>query len=204
MGWRIGWIQVNVQEWSWALYRQSSGAATLRTWPNYSALDNGDLYGHDLFYLIRSPYYQELSASKPLGSIEFKDLPTAPFAPTLSMPGGIALLSDIGLRLNFVCALAARAPDDAVHILQWIPWYVQWGCEFTRGDGSLVPHKIAAATKAGVGQVQLTGAPPVLVRAIANANGPTAIVLANADPLQTVLGTKAEADARLRQLRAQG
>ena len=94
-----------MQEWSWALYRQTSGgAATLCNSPNYAALDNGDRYGNDLFYLVRAPFYQELSGTRSSGLIEFVDLPTARFKPMLSMQGGVALLSDIGVRLSFVCA----------------------------------------------------------------------------------------------------
>lgn len=204
MGWRIGWVQVNVQEWSWALYRQTSGeSATLLNWPNYTALDNGDRNSHDLFYLIRTPYYQELSANQSSGSIEFTDLPIARFKPRQPMSGGDALLSDIGVRQSFVCALVARAPDDALYVLQWIPWYVQWSCEFAPGPAGLVPRKIAARTRAGIGPVQ-TGVPPILAQVLASARGSTANVLANASPIPILLSRRMDVETKLRFLRARG
>ena len=119
---------------------------------------------------IRTPYYQELSANQPSGSIEFTDLPIARFKPRQPMSGADALLSDIGVRQSFVCALVARAPDDALYVLQWIPWYVQWSCEFAPGPAGLVPRKIAARTRAGIGPVQ-TGVPPILAQVLAGAPG---------------------------------
>lgn len=204
MGWRIGWVQVNVQEWSWALYRQTSGeSATLLNWPIYTALDNGDRDSHDLFYRVVEPYYQELNANRPSGSIEFTDLPIARFKPGLPMSGGDALLSDIGVRQSFVCALVARAPDDALYVLQWIPWYVQWSCEFAPGLDGRGFRKIAAGTKAGTGPVQ-TGVPPILAQVLAGARGSTANVLANASPIPTVLSRRMDVEAKLRFLRARG
>ncbi len=204
MGWRMGWVQVNVQEWYWALYRKSSGEpATLQSWPTYTALDNGDRSGNDLFYQVRSPFYQALSERQPTVVIEFIDLPMAQFKPKLSMQGADALLSDIGVRLSFVCALVVRDPDDALYVLQWIPWYVQWSCEFAPGLNGVGYRKLAAATRAGVGTVQ-TGVPRVLTQGLANARGPTAIVLADATPTSTLLMKKPDIDAKLRQLRNLG
>jgi hypothetical protein len=113
------------------------------------------------------------------------------------------LLSDIGVRLSFVCALVARAPDDALYVLQWIPWYVQWSCEFAPGLDGRGFRKIAAGTKAGTGAVQ-TGVPPILAQALAGARGSTANALANASPIPTVLSRRMDVDAKLKFLRARG
>ena len=59
MGWRRGWIQVNVQERCWALYRAGGrDEATLLEWPNYTAMDRADDIGSsDVFCDVRAPSY---------------------------------------------------------------------------------------------------------------------------------------------------
>lgn len=200
MGWRIGWVQVNAQEWYWALYRDASGqSATLQTWPTYSALDNEDRDGNDLFYKVATGFYQQLGENQRSGSIGFVDMPLARFKPKISVQGGDALLSSIGVRLSFVCALAARDPDDALYVLKWVPWFVQWSCDFASGPRGLVANPLAAGTKAGVGQVQ-TGVPAILAQALANARGSTAQVQANDNPRSTILSGQ-EIENQLTRLR---
>lgn len=203
MGWRMGWVQVNVQEWYWALYRKPDGqSATLLRWPTYTALDNQDRDGRDIFYAIKAPFYRQLEGSDPSGSIEFVDMPIAKFKPKLAMAGGEAPLSHIGVRLSFVCALAARGPDDALYVLKWVPWFVQWSCDFVAGRGTQVAKKQTMGTKALAGAEQ-SGIPTVLKQALGSATGSTANVLANAAPTTTVLAGPA-IEQELRRLRAKG
>jgi hypothetical protein len=168
MGWRAGWIQVSVQEWYWALYRSPGGKeAWLQTWPGYEAIDNADREATDIYYNLKWPFYQELSKSSPLALLKFVDLPIAAFPPTIADPGGgQSVLANIGVRLSFVCALAARDPDDAVYVTQWVPWYVQWMCDFKLGAAELEPRPVRDKTKALCGKAR-HGAPEILIRAIA-------------------------------------
>lgn len=205
MGWRAGWIQVNVQEWYWALYRSPGGKeAWLKTWPGYEAIDNADKDATDIFYSLKAPFYQQLSKSSPLAGLEFKDLPSAAFEATLKNPGGgQSVLASIGVRLSFVCALAARDPDDAVYVLQWVPWYVQWLCDFKLGAAELEPRPVREKTKAHCGK-ERHGAPEILIRAIANSWGQkTAIYHVTYDKpaLRQLAGPQIEAElGRLRRL----
>lgn len=168
MGWRAGWIQVSVQEWYWALYRSPGGKeAWLMTWPGYEAIDNADREATDIFYKLDAPFYQQLSKARPLAGLGFVDLPIAAFAPTFADPGGgQSVLASIGVRLSFVCALAARDPEDAVYVTQWVPWYVQWMCDFKRGAAELEPKPAMDKTKGRCGKAR-HGAPEILIRAIA-------------------------------------
>ena len=168
MGWRAGWIQVSVQDWYWALYRSPGGkAAWTLTWPGYEAIDNADREATDIFFKLGPPFYQLLGKSNPLAALTFWDYPIAAFEPAFVDPGGgRCALESIGVRLSFVCALAARDPEDAVHVMKWVPWYVQWMCDFRPGAAGLEPRPVAGKTTALCGK-ERPGAPDILKRALA-------------------------------------
>jgi hypothetical protein len=202
VGWRIGWVQVNVQEWRWALF---SGAgrdeAVLQEWPGTSILDTADDAGRDIFCSLERPFYQVLTDSMP-GAVEFVDMPISEFPLRLGGGAGNGLLSAIGLRLSFVCALAARAPDDALFVLSWVPWYVQWSYDFAEGAPRPVAKRLPLGTKAGIGPVQ-SGCPDVLTRALTAPGGASANVAAAAPPNTTFLRSS-QVPFRLQALRTRG
>jgi len=172
MGWRAGWIQVSVQEWYWALYRSPGGKAAWKlTGPGYEAVDNADREATDIFFKLDAPFYQLLGKSSPIANLVFWDYPIAAFEPIFVDPaGGRSTLESIGVRLSFVCALAARDPDDAVYVMKWVPWYVQWLCDFKPGAAELVPRPVAGKTKAVCGKERF-GVPDILRRTLASSWG---------------------------------
>lgn len=201
VGWRIGWVQVNVQEWRWALYRGTGhDDAVLLEWPGYTVLDTADDAGRDIFCSLERPFYQKLSDSTP-GNVEFVDLPVSE-VPLKPGGGAAGLLSAIGLRLSFVCALAARAPDDALFVLSSVPWYVQWSYDFAEGGSRPVPKRLGPGTKAAVGPVQ-PGCPDVLTRALTSPRGGSANVAAAAPPKVTALKAS-QVQFQLQMLRSRG
>jgi hypothetical protein len=202
MGWRIGLVQVNVQEWCWALYRAGGrDEAVLQEWPTYTMLDTAGDSGRDIFCSIQKPLYQELSDSIP-GYVEFVDIPINEFQLKLGAAAGNGTLCAIGLRLSLVCALAARAPDDALYVLQWVPWYVQWSYDFVAGTPRPTATKLPMGTKAAAGPVQV-GCPQVLAQALADFRGRSANVVASAPPRSSIL-RGALIQSRLQALRARG
>jgi hypothetical protein len=200
VGWRIGWIQVSKQDWSWALYRSTTGNdATLLEWPGYTAMDRKDRANPgDLFTTLADGSYQILEGSRP-GQIVFKDKPHDDYAPNLAGATGNHVLSAVGLRLSFVCALAARAPDDALYVLQWVPWYVQWSYDVVQGK---TPTALTGC-RAAAGPVSPGPTPRILIDALAGANGPSANELAQRAP-QSVSLKGPMIDVQLRRLRARG
>ena len=136
------------------------------------------------------------------GSVEFVDMPISEFPLRLGGGAGNGPLSAIGLRLSFVCALAARAPDDALYVLAWVPWYVQWSYDFTEGVPRPVPRRLALGTKAGAGPVQ-SGCPEILTRALTAPAGGSANAAAGTLPNTTFLKSS-QVQFRLQTLRARG
>jgi hypothetical protein len=202
MGWRIGWVQVNTQEWRWALYRTAgSEDAILQESPSYGVLDTEDDAGRDIFTRLDNPAYQVLSSPAP-GNVEFIDFPVDKFLVKLGAAEGNRILSAIGIRLSFVCALAARAPDDALYVLQWVPWYVQWSYDFLAAPSGLTPTRLPVGCKAQAGPVR-SGCPQVLSDAIQGPRGRSANVMTRLPPRSTRLSGP-QLQARLQVLRARG
>lgn len=201
-GWRVGWVQVNVQERRWALFGgPGQGQTVLQEWPGYTVLDTADDAGRDLFCSLQRPFYAPLTETSP-GRVEFVDLPINEFPARLDAGAGGGALSAIGLRLSFVCGLAVRAPDDALYVLQWVPWYVEWSYDFAGGPAGPVARRLPAGTNAAAGGAQ-TGCPEVLRAALAGPRGGSANIAAGALPTSTVLNGPQVA-SRLQSLRNRG
>lgn len=186
MGWRAGWVQVNVQERCWALYRSSDRAeAVLRQWPSYTRLDVRGTDTRDPFCSMDRPYYAALPKA---GEIElvFGDRPYQQLEPKLGAADGGGVLSAAGIRWSFVCGLAVRAPDDALFVPCHVPWFVEWSYDFDPTPTGPSPRRRGTNTPAAAGPVR-PGAPPVLVGALKAPAGRSANDVASSTPTSKVL-----------------
>jgi hypothetical protein len=200
--WRIGWVQVCVQEWSWSLYQAARrDEATLLESVPYTALDTATTDGRDIFSGLDAPSYSKLVGTQ-AATVDYVDLPDCQFQTALGAGVDRQPLSAVGIRLSFACALAARAPDDALYVLQWVPWFVQWSYDFADGPTGQNATRRPLGTKAAAGPIQ-SGIPPLLVQTLPGASGPSANVLADRPKKSTVLKGP-QLKSRLASLRARG
>jgi len=181
MGWRAGWVQLCAQEEVWAIYRGETPAdGTIRaTWPTYEALDTASSDNSEVLVSFKEPFYQTLSQEKPTANIEFMDIPIQEFESTMmnTVTKKTNTIAVAVARFSFILALAARDPEDNLHLLQWVPWWVRWESTFKLTGGLLTEQPVDRRTQGGNGNPGY-GIPPKLVNLIKLGSRQSANVLA--------------------------
>lgn len=181
MGWRASWIQLCCQEEVWGLYRGAAPAdgTMLAKWPACDSFDTESRDNRELWVHVARGFYVPLSSASPNGTLEFKDVPQHYFEPALTntITGRKNVLAVAVVRLNFILALAAKDPDDNLHVLKHMTWYCNWEANFRGPADDLEAVPVAHKTGAGQGNPQ-DAAPPKLMKALQNTSYASSNVLA--------------------------
>jgi hypothetical protein len=182
LGWRVGWIQLCCQEEVWGLYRGKTptDGTMLAKWPPGEALDMQSTDTRDLFVKMSGQFYKYLTPDSRSAVIEMQDFPIQQFHASLLNKATMKdnELAVAVVRLSFILALAVRDPDDHLHVLRSINWWVRCETTFKPGaDGVLVATTVPSKTGAGLTNPH-DGGPPKLMSAIAGAAHASANTLA--------------------------
>jgi hypothetical protein len=173
LGWRAGWIQLCCQEEIWGLYRGKlpTDGTMLAKWPPGEALDMDSPDTRKLFVVTSGDGYKYLSAESSSAVIRFQDFPIQQFHASLTnkatmQPNELAVAV---VRMSFILALAARDPDDHLHVLKHFYWWIRWEATFkSNAQGVLACTVVPSKTEAGLTNPH-DGGPPKLMAAIAGA-----------------------------------
>jgi hypothetical protein len=171
MGWRVGWVQLSCQEEVWAIYRgdNPSDGTLLAKWPSYETLDTKSSDTSEIFVTFDAPFYKLLSAASPTAAVEFRDIPIQEFVTSMTntMTRKINTIAVTVAKFSFILALAARDPEDNLHVLKWVPWWVRWESTYKMSgvNGSLAESPVRSRTTGGAGNPQY-GLPAKLAQAV--------------------------------------
>ena len=189
IGWRAGWVQLCCQEEVWAIYRGETPAdGTIRAkWPSWEALDTASPDNSEVLVTFKEPAYQLMGPDKPTANLEFIDIPIQEFQSTMmnTVTRKVNTIAVSVARFSFILALAARDPEDNLHLLLWVPWWVRWESTYKlTGAGlhkTLTEQPVDRRTQGGTGNPQF-GIPAKLINLIKLGSRQSANTLAqNAD-----------------------
>jgi len=171
VGWRAGWIQLCSQDEIWAIYRGAASAdgSLLAKWTVCDTFDTKSTDNSELWVQMADKFLVYLSASKTTGLLEFKDVPHQYFEPSLTnrITGRKNILAVAVVRMSFILALAAKDPEDNLHLMKHMTWKLQWECNFRGPADALEVLPVAHKTKAEQGN-PLDKAPQKLIQALKN------------------------------------
>jgi hypothetical protein len=181
MGWRAGWIQLCCQEEIWGLYRGAmpTDGAMLARWPSGDSFDTESRDNRELFVKFDGAFYKEMSAGSPIAHLEFVDKPQQYFKPSLtnSLTRKPNVLAVAFVRLSFILALAARDPEDNLHVLKHMYWWLRWESTFKGPAQALIETRVELHSEAGQSNPE-DGAPPKLAQALKAGSHASSNVLA--------------------------
>jgi hypothetical protein len=169
MGWRAGWIQLCCQEEVWGLYRGATptDGTLMARWPSSESFDTESQDNREFFVKYNGKFYKELSSGSPTALLEFKDAPQHYFPPSLmnSITLKPNVLAVAVVRMSFILALAARDPEDHLHVLKSMFWWLRWESTFKGPAAALQETRVDSRTEAGQSNPE-DAAPPKLMQAL--------------------------------------
>jgi hypothetical protein len=176
-GYTLGWIQVQLMETQWAVYRgreESHGSIFVNNgWkPAFPICRDGGDDPQDLLYDAEyaddAKFKNRATVPRNAGkkiqlTCEFRDFPNQQFELFMTNPVTKAknYIDEAALELYFCTVLTLLKPDKTFEHLKHVYWGIGWHCRFTPPDAKGVPgvHPVKGYKHSGKVCSVLDGAP---------------------------------------------